>query len=238
MSEKRDELIGQIIETVRQTGAHYGLWLAEAVHQMGLERALEAEAEAGDRLTGIVERKLAKVLGGEGLKDLFAGLDETALTDLGKELRTAWLAADGVWFQAVEGMAGMDDAKRVNDTCWSRFAPLEASRAMAALGLARGGGLEALKECLAQRMYAHINDWEIVDETPTSFIFRMNRCRVQTARVRKGLADYPCKSGGTVEYTSFARQVDPRIVTECVACPPDEHPAQWVCSWRFTLDCP
>jgi len=225
----RIELTRQIIETVRQAGAHYGLWLAEAVHQLGLEQALAAEAEAGDRLTAIVERKLCKVLGGENFADLFAGLDEAALADLGSELRTAWLAADGVWFQAVESRCGMDDAKRVNDTCWSRFAPLEASRAMAGLDLVRGGGLEALKQCLARRMYAHINDWEIVDETPTSFIFRMNRCRVQTARARKGLADYPCKSGGTV---------DPRITTECVACPPDKHPAQWICSWLFTLDCP
>lgn len=238
MSDTRDELTRQIIETIRQTAAHYGLWLAEAVHQVGLERALEAEREAGDRLTAILQRKLAKVLGREADADLFAGVDEETLAALGRELRTGWLAADGVWFQALEHTHGMDTAKRANDTCWSRFSPLEASRAMAALGIERGGGLDALKQCLSIRMYAHINEWEIAEETETSFVFRMNRCRVQTARNRKGLADYPCKSGGMVEYTCFARQVDPRIVTECVACPPDSHPDSWVCAWRFVLERP
>lgn len=236
MSEEREELMRRVIETVRQTAAHYGLWLAEAVHQVGLETALEAEGEAGDRLTAIMERKLGKVLGKDGWADLFAGLDDAALAALHRELHTGWLAADGVWFQAIETRRGMDDAKRANDTCWSRFAPLEAARALSILGIERGRGLPALKRCLAVRMYAHINEWEFVDETPTSFVFRMNKCRVQTARARKGLPDYPCKSGGCVEYRGFAHGVDPRIDTECVACPPDEHPAEWVCAWRFTLE--
>lgn len=236
MSDQRDELIRQIVETVRQTAAHYGLWLAEAVHQVGLEKALEAEGEAGDRLVGIMERKLGKALGRDGFSAMLSGLDDAALAALGHELRTGWLATDGVWFQALESRCGMDEAKRVNDTCWSRFAPLEAARALAVLGIPRGGGLDALKRCLAVRMYAHINEWEITDERPSSFVFRMNKCRVQTARKRKGLPDYPCKSGGSVEYRSFANGVDPRITTECIACPPDDHPAEWVCAWRFTLD--
>ena len=56
----------------------------------------------------------------------------------------------------------------------------------------------------------------------------MNDCRVQAARKRKGLADYPCKSGGLVEYRSFAETIDPRIRTSCIACPPDDHPRRVV----------
>ena len=73
------------------------------------------------------------------------------------------------------------------------------------------------------------------DDGPEGFTFQMNKCRVQSARKRKGLADYPCKSGGLVEFTYFARTIDPRIRTVCVACPPDEHPDEWYCAWRFIL---
>jgi hypothetical protein len=130
----------------------------------------------------------------------------------------------------------MDDAKRVNDTCWMRFSPLEAHRIKTILGLPDQPGLEGLKKALAQRMYAHINTWEIVEETPASFVFRMNKCRVQTARNRKGMPDYPCKSGGKVEYRGFAREIDPRIQTTCIGCPPDEHPKEWYCAWRFEIE--
>ena len=59
---------------------------------------------------------------------------------------------------------------------------------------------------------------------------------VSVGRQRKGLADYPCKSAGMVEYPFFARAIDPRIRTECVGCPPDPHPQGWFCAWKFTLE--
>jgi len=63
----------------------------------------------------------------------------------------------------------------------------------------------------------------------------MNDYRVQAARKRKGLTDYPCKSGGLVEYRAFAETIDSRIRTSRIACPPDDHPPEWFCTWRFTL---
>lgn len=223
-----------ITEIIRQLASHYGLWLAETVHQLGLEAALDAEKESGDLFFSILTGKLERALGVD-LKEQFAGVDPETLDKLGMALRSAWLATDGVWFQAVERRAGMDAAKRVNDTCWSRFAPLEARRAKDILGLPENGGLDALRQALGVRMYASLNRWEFVDETENSIVFRMTECRVQAARKRKGLDDYPCKSGGTTEYTTFAREIDPRLRCECVGCPPDPHPEEWVCSWRFTL---
>lgn len=234
MSDHADQS-AEIIDIIRQLSAHYGLWMAEAVHQLGLEAALDAEGEAGDRFFAILTGKLERAMGKEpGL--LLAGLDVEGREKIAQSLRTAWLAADGVWFQAVEKQAGMDAAKRVNDTCWSRFAPLEARRAKVKLNLPEQGGIPALKAALAARMYGHLNEWEFVEETDNSVVYRMTDCRVQTARKRKGLADYPCKSGGTTEYTSFAREIDSRLKCECVACPPDDHPDEWACAWRFALE--
>lgn len=39
-----------------------------------------------------------------------------------------------------------------------------------------------------------------------------------------------------VEYTEFAKVIDPRLQTRCIACPPDRHPDQFWCAWEFTLD--
>jgi hypothetical protein len=157
-----------------------------------------------------------------------------------KELMSAvaknWLVNDGVWFQTVEFNRGMIDAKRCNDSCWAQFSPYEAWAVKKFLNLPDAPGLEGLKRALNFRMYAMINKQSVVEEGPDSFVFQMNDCRVQSARKRKNLADYPCKSGGMVEYTYFARAIDPRITTECIGCPPDEHPEEWYCAWRFSIE--
>ncbi|NLV50664.1 MAG: cytosolic protein, partial [Clostridiales bacterium] len=146
-----------------------------------------------------------------------------------------WLAQDGVWFQAVEFTHGMNDAKRCNDSTWVRFSPFEAWSIKRLLGLGDKPGLKGLERALNFRMYGRLNVQSCQWEAENCLIFHMNDCRVQSARVRKGLEDYPCKSAGLVEYSSFAEAIDPRIKTECLGCPPDPHPAQWFCAWKFTL---
>ena len=68
-----------------------------------------------------------------------------------------WLAHDGLWFQAVEKKMGMNDAKRCNDTCWTRYSPYEAHRIKDLINLPENGGMQALKKALSFRMYAFIN---------------------------------------------------------------------------------
>ena len=122
-----------------------------------------------------------------------------------------WLANDGVWFQAVEFKDGTNDAKRCNDSVWGQFSPIEAWSIKRFLDLPERPGLMGLKKALGFRIYAQINTQSVIEEGPGSLVFQMNECRVQSARKRKGLADYPCKSAGVVEYTYFARSIDDRI---------------------------
>ena len=117
----------------------------------------------------------------------------------------------------------------------TRFSPYEAHGIKQFLKMGDKPGLEGLKKALNFRMYSLINKQSIVDEGPQSFIFQMNECRVQAARKRKNLDDYPCKTAGLVEYRYFASAIDSRIETECIGCPPDPHPETWFCAWRFTL---
>jgi hypothetical protein len=146
-----------------------------------------------------------------------------------------WLAHDGLWFQAVESRYGIDVAIDADTEAWRHFTVIEAKRIMERLALKPGGGVPALVECLKHRLYARLNLQDVVEQTEERIVFRMTECRVQSARKRKGLPDFPCKTVGIVEYAEFARAVDPRFQTRCIACPPDNHPQQFWCAWEFTL---
>jgi hypothetical protein len=107
---------------------------------------------------------------------------------------------------------------------------------MKLLEIKQGGGLDALALALKFRLYANINEQTIERPDSNTLIFTMNTCRVQEARKRKGLPDFACKPVGIVEYSNFAKAIDERIRTECIFCPPDEHPANAFCCWRFSID--
>lgn len=157
---------------------------------------------------------------------------EAMLTDFAKN----WLAHDGLWFQAVEKQFGIDKAIELDREAWEKFTVIEAKRIMARHQILENGGLEGLKKALGFRLYAFINVQEIRNETDNSFEFYMVDCRVQSARRRKQMPLFPCKSVGVVEYSGFARAIDPRIKTECIACPPDESAGkEFYCGWRFWI---
>jgi hypothetical protein len=146
-----------------------------------------------------------------------------------------WLAHDGLWFRAVEEKFGMDAAMELDKKAWEKFTVIEAQRIMKRLDMTPGGGIHALIQSLKFRLYAFINVQEVLEVSENRCVFRMNRCRVQEARQRQGLSDFPCKSVGIVEYSGFARTIDSRIQTRCIVCPPDPHPANVWCSWEFFI---
>ena len=163
-------------------------------------------------------------------------LTKDELLGLLEDASKNWLAHDGLWFRAVEDKFGIAAAIELDKAAWEKFTVIEAKRIMKRLGLEPGGGIPALIQCLSFRLYAHINVQEVVEESENRCVFRMNKCRVQDARKRQGLADFPCKPVGIIEYSFFAKTVDPRIKTKCLVCPPDPHPEDIWCSWEFTID--
>lgn len=176
----------------------------------------------------------AERAGDEGISLLY-NLSKEELIKIIVDDAKNWLAHDGVWFQAVEKRYGMDVAVAVDTEAWQYFTVIEAKRIMARLGLKEGGGIPALVECLKHRFYARLNLQDVIEQSEKRVVFRMLDCRVQSARKRKGLADHPCKSVGIVEYSEFARAIDPRLQTRCIACPPDAHPDDFWCAWEFSL---
>jgi hypothetical protein len=162
-------------------------------------------------------------------------LDPKELQELLIDAAKNWLAHDGLWFRAVEEKFGMEAAMELDKQAWEKFTVIEANRIMKRLNFPPGGGIPALIQALKFRLYAFINVQEVIEASENRCIFRMNRCRVQEARQRQGLADFPCKSIGIVEYSGFASTIDPRIQTRCITCPPDPHPHNVWCAWEFFI---
>jgi hypothetical protein len=90
------------------------------------------------------------------------------------------------------------------------------------------GTISTCAALLNRQSIQRLDDWTLRFET--------NECRVQAARHRKGLSDFPCKPVGLAEYAYFAQTIDPRIHTRAIACPPDPHPDSFHCAWVFTLE--
>ncbi len=238
MKEEKVDMVRMILDFWHRTMMHHAMWFGEVQHQFGREKALAILKQAHKNSYAIQMKRLGKVLDFEMQEDIpepMLKLDMDKLDELRKSVAVNWLANDGVWFQAVEFTRGMNDAKRCNDSAWAQFSPFEAWSIKQLTDMPENPGLQGLKKALNLRLYAYINEQSFEEESESSLVFRMNDCRVQSARKRKGLDDYPCKSGGLVEYSTFAEAIDARIKTECIGCPPDPHPDEWFCAWRFTI---
>lgn len=233
-----ERLVLWVMDAFRRVVVHYGMWFREVEHQLGMNAALQVEAEAGDRAFDIMMKRFSSVLGFEledGVPAALTKMSRKELMSLGTAISVNWLAGDGVWFQAVEKRFGMSHAQRCNDTCWTRFSPYEAARIKRLADLAPRAGIEGLKRALGLRLYTLVNKQTIEEIDENTIVFRMIDCRVQSARKKRGLPDYPCKGAGLVEYPFFALAIDPRIETECLCCPPDPHPQDFWCAWKFQL---
>ncbi len=169
-------------------------------------------------------------------RERLLALGKKDLVDIIEDAAKNWLAHDGLWFLQVEKAHGLEEAIQLDAQAWEQFTVVEAKRIMKRLGIAPGGGLPALKLALGYRLYAYLNVQEIIDVDDHTILFRMNECRVQQARQREHRPDFPCKPVGLVEYANFARTIDPRIRTRCIACPPDAHPADFWCAWEFSIE--
>lgn len=163
-------------------------------------------------------------------------LTKEELLELNKIYAKNWLALDGLWFQSIEEKLGMDMAIEMDKEAWKRFTVVEARRLIDFLGLGKNSGVAGLKKALSFRLYSTLNEDEIVHENNNTLIYRVKTCRVQHARRKKGLPDFPCKSVGIIEYSLFAKTIDERFETEVLSCHPDITDAAYNCIWKFIIN--
>lgn len=166
--------------------------------------------------------------------EVLSSLSKEKLIELVEIYSKNLVAMDGVWFQSIERKFGMDEAMHHDEEAWKRFTVSEATRIKKFLDLPDRAGLAGLEQALAYKL----NTLSNVVETrlgENELIYRIADCRVQNARIRKGMPFHPCKSVGIFEYEGFARVIDDRISCECLSCFPDVTDDTCSCSWKFTL---
>jgi hypothetical protein len=234
----KEQLIKLIGMYLGEVLAHYGMWFAETSRRIGVNDALEMDSNNISKFFPSIGARLYPLFGipvKDGLPVALLNMSREELLICIGEIAKTWLTGDGLWFQEVERSKGMAEAKLINDSCWSLFAKMEAHKIKRFLDLPGANGLDVLEAALKLRIYSVINAHSLKRDDNGDLIFTMTECRVQSARRRKDLDHYPCKSAGLVEYSDFAHAIDPRIKVECVWCPPDRVPETEFCSWRFSI---
>jgi hypothetical protein len=146
-----------------------------------------------------------------------------------------WLAHDGCWFLSIEEKHGMQEAIDIDRESWRKFTVVEAKRLIDFLELCDNSGIEGLAKSLNFRLYSTINEDKIEIQDDRNLLYFVKTCRVQEARRKKGMKDFPCDSVGIVEYSLFAQTIDSRIKTKCMSCPPKINNEDYYCIWQFSL---
>lgn len=168
------------------------------------------------------------------LKESLQQLTKEQLIELLVMASKNLVAMDGVWFQVLEERDGMDRAMEIDAEVWNRYPISEAKRLKEFLELGEHPGLQGLARAIALNYNVHANEASMFWED-SALIFRIDVCRVQAARSRKGMEYHPCKPVGINEYTTFAKAIDSRIEVECLSCYPDVVDPTCGCAWRFTI---